>query len=101
VVRFSGPFQFDGAALTDVSSTEGQARVEGTGRLNGRDGYRFVLEAVDGGAGPGAADRLWVRVTHVDPATGAELVDYDNGAPGAAAGAGRTAVAAGALTLRR
>ena len=102
VVRFSGPFQFQGEAVTlaTATETETEARVEGTGRLNGRDGYRFVLEAVDGGAG-NAADRLRVRVTHVDPASGAEVVDYDNGTPGAAAGTDRAAVAQGGLTLRR
>ncbi|USX26511.1 hypothetical protein NHH73_28825 [Oxalobacteraceae bacterium OTU3CINTB1] len=97
VVRLSGPFQFDGESVTHASATGEQARVEGTGRLNGRAGYRFVLEAVDGAAGQ---DRLRVRVTHAD-AAGAEVVDYDNGAPGAAAGDRRAAVAQGGLTLRR
>jgi hypothetical protein len=101
VVRFSGPFQFQGETVTHATSTEVRARVEGTGRLNGRVGYRFVLEAVDGGSGPAAADRLRVRVTHADTATGAEVVDYDNGAPGPGAGADRAAVVAGGLTLRR
>ena len=101
VVRFSGPFEFQGETVTLATSTGAQARVEGTGRLNGRDGYRFVLEAVDGGAGNAAADRLRVRVTHLDTASGAEVVDYDNGTPGAAAGADRAAVAQGGLTVRR
>ena len=102
VVRFYGPFQFHGEVVTHATSTGAQARVEGTGRLNGRDGYRFVLEAIDGGTGQGAgADSLQVRVTHGDASTGAEVVDYDNGAPGATVGTDRAAVVAGGLTLRR
>ena len=101
VVSFSGPFEFRSEAVTQATSTDAQARVEGTGRLNGRDGYRFVLEAVDGGATRGAgADHLRVRVTHAEP-NGVEMVDYDNGTPQPAAGADRTVVVEGGLTLRR
>ncbi len=101
VVSFSGPFQFRSEAVTQATSSGARARVEGTGRLNGRDGYRFVIEAVDGGATQGAgADRLRVRVTHAEP-NGAEVVDYDNGSPQPAAGADRTVVVDGGLTLRR
>ena len=116
VVHLSGPFQFQSDQVKTTATAGQQARLEGSGRLNGRDGYRFVLDAADGGAGPNAgADRLRVRVTHVDPASGAEVVDYDNGAPGtagvvgltglagmagAAAGADRTVVRDGELTLR-
>ncbi len=107
VVSLSGPFHFRSEQVT-ASASGRQARVEGTGRLNGRDGYRFVVEASGGGgkgggqtgAGP---DRLRVRVTHVDAATGAEAVDYDNGARASAntaAAVDRTAVIAGGLTLR-
>ena len=60
-----------------------------------------MLDAVAGVATQGAgADRLRVRVTHADAATGAEVVDYDNGARGTAAGADRTIVTEGALALR-
>nr|WP_315219360.1 hypothetical protein [uncultured Duganella sp.] len=101
VARFSGPFQFQGETVTLATSTGARARVEGTGRLNGRDGYRFVLEAVDGGAENAAADRLRLRVTHADTATGAEVVDYDNEPARPLAGADRTVVVEGGLTLRR
>ncbi len=80
VVTFSGPFHFRSEQLT---RTVGAApRVEGTGRLNGRAGYRFVLE--------GAAQRLRLRVTHRDARSGAEVADYDSGAQ----------MAQGALRLR-
>lgn len=103
VVRFSGPFHFQGDAVTLAAATgEGRARMEGTGRLDGRAGYRFVLEAVDGGATQDSrADRLRVRVTHADAATGAEVVDYDNGATPPTVAADRTVVAEGGLRLRR
>ena len=100
---FSGPFRFRSDAVTRATRTgEGRARVTGTGRLDGRAGYRFVLEAVDGGAIQGARpDRLRLRVTHADAATGAEVVDYDNEPARPAAGDDRTVVAEGGLTLRQ
>jgi hypothetical protein len=72
--------------------------VEGTGRLNGRPGYRFLMEAEDG-----ETARLRVRISHVDTASGAELPDYDNGAPDqgrAATGIDRTVVPQGWLKVR-
>lgn len=102
VAWFSGPFRFRSEAVTRVTWTgEGRVRIEGTGRLDGRVGYRFRLEAVDGGAVQGARlDRLRLRVTHADAATGAEVVDYDNEATPPPAGADRTVVVEGGLTLR-
>ncbi|USX20334.1 DUF3466 family protein [Oxalobacteraceae bacterium OTU3REALA1] len=99
---FSGPFRFRSETVTRVTRTgEGRARMVGTGRLDGRAGYRFVLEAVDGGAVQGARlDRLRLRVMHADAATGAEVVDYDNEATPPPAGADRTVVVEGGLTLR-
>lgn len=102
VLNLSGPFQFQ-SDQAQATATGRQARLEGSGRLNGRDGYRFVVDAIDGGAGPNAGDRLHVRITHVDTASGVEVVDYDNGAwgtAGVAAGGDRTAVRDGELTLR-
>ena len=119
VVLFSGPFQFRSGQVTRAVATAGRARVEGTGRLNGRAGYRFTLEAIDGDTGDtgktgktddigdigatsrGASrDRLRLRVTHTDAATGAEEVDYDNGASTSMAVAERGVVVEGGLTLR-
>jgi uncharacterized membrane protein len=104
VVILSGPFHFRSDQVTTAAAAGQQARIEGTGRLNGRAGYRFVLDAWDGGGKQGAApDRLHVRVTHADAASGVEAVDYDNGPPGkalAAVGVDRRAVIDGALRLR-
>lgn len=101
VAWFSGPFDFRSEAVTRAAKAgEGRARIEGTGRLDGRAGYRFVIEAVDGGAAQGARlDRLRLRVTHADPTTGADVVDYDNEAAEPPAGADRTVVVRGGLTL--
>nr|WP_315396822.1 hypothetical protein [uncultured Duganella sp.] len=88
-LNLSGPFHFRADQMTASSAVDGRARVEGTGRLDGRSGYRFVLEATDGGSG--GADRLRVRITHADAATGADVLDYDNNAT----------IADGSLTLRR
>jgi len=103
-VVFSGPFHFRSDQVTASAAAGQPVRVAGTGRFNGRAGYRFVLEAHDGGDTQSASpDRLKVRVTHVDAVTGAEVVDYDNGAAAAtraAAAPDRTVVAEGGLRLR-
>jgi uncharacterized membrane protein len=104
VVILSGPFYFRSDQVSTSASSGQQARIEGTGWLNGRAGYRFVLEAWDGGGKRDASpDRLRVRVTHTDAASGVEAVDYDNAAPAKARTAvavDRTAVAEGGLRLR-
>lgn len=97
VVMLSGPFHFRSDQVTAAAAVGQQARVEGTGRLSGRAGYRFLLDA-DAGAG-----RLRVRLTHVDSVTGAEVADYDNHAPAtskAALAADRTVLVEGGLRLR-
>jgi hypothetical protein len=78
LVRLSGPFQFQGEQLVTPARSGQQVHLEGTGRLNGRQGYRFLIEA--------SHDRVRVRVAHTD-ASGAEVVDYDNLAPAIAAAA--------------
>ena len=76
-----------------------RARYEGSGKLNGKPGYRFVLGAQHGGEGPG---RVHVRITHADPASGAELVDYDNQGQGNAllTGAEGSPLGSGAVLVR-
>jgi probable HAF family extracellular repeat protein len=110
VVMLSGPFQFRSETVLASGAGRGRARLSGSGRLNGRDGYRFVLDA-DAGSATQGADRLRVRVTHSDPITGADVTDYDNGAPAPASARARAAPAApayaativreGALRLRQ
>lgn len=92
------------APLTAAMTSGRRAQLQGTGRLNGRAGYRFVLGADDGHGRHGAGqDRPGLRVTHTDAESGAKVVDYDNRAPVTARASdapGRTVVVAGGVRLR-
>jgi hypothetical protein len=86
----SGPFHFRSEQV-GVPVVSGQsARLEGTGRFNGRPGYRFFIETQ-------GSDRMRVRIIHTDP-SGKDMVDYDNGDAQDAASK-RSLVAEGGLTL--
>lgn len=112
-VSLSGPFRFHGEMHAAPARAGAALRLTGSGRLNGRPGYRFDIEATDEDSARGGADRLRVRISHTNAATKAEVVDYDNGSDGLAAKAGgaagmrnsaaldRTLVQAGALRLTR
>ncbi|MBQ5945971.1 hypothetical protein [Massilia sp. ST3] len=98
---FSGPVEFRADRVLAAARDGRTARLEGTGRLNGRPGHRFQLEATDAVEG---RDSLRVRVTHTD-ASGREAVDYDSGAPAKAKAAigpgaqGQAEVVEGQLVL--
>jgi len=104
-VRVDGPFQFRSDRIGTTTRSGPAAHVEGTGSLNGRPGYRFVVDATGGGQQPGGGRAsLRVRIAHTN-ADGKEVVDYDNGAaPMAAASVAprvnRTLVENGAIVLR-
>lgn len=84
-VRFDGPFRFRSDHIGTATGNGQRAHLEGTGDLNGRPGYRFVVDATDGGGQQaGSGDSLRVRITHAG-AGGKEVVDYDNGAVSRAA----------------
>ena len=51
-----------------------QASVQGSARVNGAPGYGFAMQATDG-----SPDQFAIRVWHTDPASKAEVVDYDSG----------------------
>ena len=104
-VSLSGPFEFRAQEIKEASRSGELVRLEGTGRYNGLPGYRFVLEAVDGGEGKRASkDALRVRISHKN-AEGKEVVDYDNGGAGGmrvsmvAAARNRSALVEGGLHL--
>jgi hypothetical protein len=79
VVTVTGPFHFR-AEVVGTPEWNGQSvRLGGAGRFNGRPGYRFHVEASPGDAQRGAAGRMRLRISHTDPMTKAEVVDYDNG----------------------
>lgn len=71
-------FEFESTGFDWLDVAAGRAQVQGTGTLNGPGGYFFRVSVVDGGPG-NAPDMLALRIWHVDAATGAEVVDYDNG----------------------
>jgi uncharacterized membrane protein len=72
-VSLGGPFAFRSDRLEPPARNGSQVHLDGTGRLNGRPGYRFAIDAVVG-------DHMRVRIAHTGTA-GEEIVDYDNGAP--------------------
>lgn len=86
-VVFNAPgLHFRGDRIDSMARHGGQAQLAGSGSVNGRDGYKFMLTA---GAGAKAADgksRLRIRVWHQDPHTKAEVVDFDNRSEAAAEG---------------
>lgn len=88
-IRFSAPgIEFDSGDYDALAHDPARIRYEGSGWLNGRPGYGFVLSVVRNGA-TADASRIHVRITHRDAETGADVLDYDNavGDAGAAAGA--------------
>ena len=99
MVALHGPFQFRSAGIAAASRSGQQVRIEGVGDFNGRPGYRFSIDAVDGaGASPAAADRMRVRIVHTDE-NGREVVDYDNAPAAKAAKADSVAAASGYTTV--
>lgn len=82
VVTLCGPFLFRADQVSKASASAEQIRVEGSGSFNGRPGYRFQLDARPAASGQaGSKGQLRVRLSHQDGRTGAEVLDYDNGAP--------------------
>lgn len=60
---------------------------EGSGTLNGRSGYRFSLNTAAGSTS--GTGRFGLKIWHADPASGAVVVDYDNGGANGAGSAFR------------
>lgn len=102
-VALHGPFRFRSDSIASASRSGQHVRIEGVGDFNGRPGYRFSIDAVDGaGRNASDADRMRVRIAHTDE-TGKEVVDYDSGpaakADTLAAGPGYATVSEGAIAL--
>lgn len=79
-VNASGPFDFhaevEGAPVRNAQSIQ----INGTGRLNGRAGYRFSLDSSTNSDLGGDVNRLHLRITHQDMDSHSEVVDFDNAA---------------------
>ena len=84
-------------AIDALNVNGNRVQVSGSGTVNGKGHYRFTLSTVAGGE-HGARDRVRVRISHSEPGTKVQVVDYDNGAGSAGqAEATRTTAPAGGL----
>ncbi|WP_181373066.1 PKD domain-containing protein [Massilia glaciei] len=107
-LRFSaGNMHFQSDSYQQIATAGGRGQYRGGGTLNGVAGYSFALTMIDGAAAGGGHDRFGLRITHVDPATKAEVVDYDNGAHGSGAlargmpaGVAGSAISGGRIVIR-
>ena len=56
-----------------------RAQYKGSGTINGKAGYQFMLTAVDGDLiARGTPDRFRIRIWHHDDSTNTDVTDYDN-----------------------
>ena len=74
---------FDAGGLSfvskDVRARGERGRFEGSGTVNGKAGYSFVLTATASGSASGEPGRMKLKIWQLDPATGKQVVVYDNG----------------------
>lgn len=74
----AGNLAFRSATIDALRLTESGAAIEGTGTVNGVDGYRFIVRVVDGQASGGsAADAFHIRIWDPRTYTGHNAT-YDN-----------------------
>jgi probable HAF family extracellular repeat protein len=73
----SAKFGFSSTSYEWLVVAGARAQYKGTGILNGVDGYKFILTAIDGDK-VGQADRFRIKIFHTDPDTGEDVIDYDN-----------------------
>jgi hypothetical protein len=72
----AGNLSFKSTDLESLRITETGAQIQGSGTVNGADGYRFILRVADGGAN-GGSDAYHLRIW--DPATyTGHNATYDN-----------------------
>lgn len=96
--------EFRSAGYDVLSVAGSRAQYQGSGTLNGRGDYKFLLTALDGSASKALRDsRFRLKVWHVDARSKAEVVDYDNLAiPRALAAAGDgSVIGGGGIVIRR
>lgn len=79
-LRFqAGELSFRSENLRPVAVQGARGQFEGTGTINGKGDYQFTLGATsNAAAGSGEPGRFELRIWHIDPATKASVVDYDN-----------------------
>lgn len=86
-VRFNvGNLAFRSGRVESVAVKGGRVEYRGAGTVNGSGNYRFLMTAAAGAKSAG--NRFQIRISHTDPATKAEVVDYDNLTAGSVVNAG-------------
>jgi uncharacterized membrane protein len=79
-VSASGPFSFRGEVTGSPVRNGQSVQLSGTGSMEGRAGYGFTLDATVDSSRGGSVNRLRLRISHQDPDSHTEVVDYDNAA---------------------
>lgn len=74
-----------------------QGQFVGSGTINGLGRHQFSMATTAGGADDKAPGRFSLKIWHTDPATGAEVVDYDS--RGAGRGAAESRIVTGKIAL--
>ena len=94
---------FRSAGYDSLSVAGTRAQYQGSGTLNGKGHYKFLLTAVDGSSSKAVRDsRLRLKIWHVDARSKAEVVDYDNQASARTlAATGDGSVIGGGIVIRR
>jgi probable HAF family extracellular repeat protein len=95
---------FRSAGYDTLSLSGTAAHYQGSGTLNGKDNYKFLLTAVDGSTSKALRkSRLRLKVWHVDARSKTDVVDYDNqtAAHALAAGGDGSVIGGGGILMRR
>jgi probable HAF family extracellular repeat protein len=100
----TGGFAMRSDSFRRVAAEGGSVRFEGSGRNHRGEAVSFSLVATSGAADAPKAGRFALKAWHTDPATRAQVVDYDSqagrtGAAGVAGAAGAT-MTAGRIALQ-
>ena len=80
-----------------------RAQYKGSGTINGRGNYQFMLTAVDGDlVARGTPDRFRMKIWHRDDSTNTDVTDYDNQIDSAVAGSNLegTALGGGSINVK-
>lgn len=95
---------FRSARYESLSVAGRRVQYQGSGTINGKGDYKFLLAAVDGSTSKAVRhSRLRLKIWHVDARSKAEVVDYDNQPAArtlAAAGDG-SVIGGGGIVIRR
>jgi probable HAF family extracellular repeat protein len=95
---------FQSAAYDSLVVAGVRAQYQGSGTVNGTGNYKFLMTVVDGTASKAVRQsRFRMKIWHIDAATNAEVVDYDNQvqASALAADSEGSVIGGGSIVIRR